>query len=726
MPTMTLAGLQSTGLFVSPEIFGANIRYSATDAGLPTAAYTDVAGALGVQNVRFGGDEADLNPLRFNEIGTLPVDGVNSINIVDMPGGALRPDLVNFLEWCAASQRGPDPVKATLIIPTNNLETADYDVFATQIQTFVQTVMREYGAVISAFQIGSTFGRSGDAQYGARATMVAEAIDAGMQAAGYAPAIQPDILIQLADEVAIDQLSDQAITAIDGVTGRYFSTGSGDQLFGNDPALDRIADAAALWSDRFDKPLDLHITDWKISPFATPQYGFAAGASLIQQVENMVGIGADAAHVSTLDAAVPGALTLEADGGALLDAQGRVVNSAAGAVYDLMSDALSGAELLDARFDDVPDGVEVSAYRSNGELVLYISSRTLTPSEFTLDLGTGLSLSGPVVAVRMSLDLTTTDGAHGTSAEPVSSVTVDGQPYNYNEDDADVILTDQFFTDAGAIDLSLNPFEVVQLRLDIDPDYRPPVDDGSDDPVPDDGAPKDDDTPKDDDKEVDDPPVGDDDGPGGILTSGGKHYILGTAGDDLLQLDDGVVYVDSKDGFDVVIADILRDSASFTFDGFGKPVMKSEGLASPVTLANVERVQFLDGTLAFDDEGNSGQAYRLYQASFDRTPDNEGLDFWIDQLDTGKISLVEVASLFLQSAEFEQTYGRNDTLTDAQYIDLLYRNVLDRAPDAEGYAFWREQQENDLSRAEILVYFSESEENKANVDADIGNGIWFF
>ncbi|MEW9919996.1 DUF4214 domain-containing protein [Marimonas sp. MJW-29] len=724
---MTLSVLQATGLFVSPDIFGANVRFSATEAGLPTAAFGSATDALGVQNVRFGGDEADLNPLRFNENGGLPVDGVNSINIVDMPGGNLRADLVNFLEWCAASQRGGQPVTATLIIPTNNLETVEYDEFAIEIEAFVQAVMREYGTVISAFQIGSTFDRSGDAAYGARASMAAEAVQSGMRAAGYAPEIQPDILVQMADERAIAQLSDEAMAAIDGVTGKYFSTGTGAQLFGTDPALDTVARNFELWSDALNKDLDLHITDWKVSQFAIPQHGLVAGSSLIKQLENMVAIGADSAHVSSLDSPSPSALTLDSDGGAMLDAQGRLVNSAAGAVFDLMSETLSGAELIETRFDNAPDGIEVSAYQARGEVVFFISSRTLEPTEFTLDLGSALSDAGRIVSVKMSLDLASTDGVQGSSGDAASRVTIGGQPYFYNEDDADVILTDDLFRDASQIDLTLNPFEVVQLRVELDADYRPPVDDGGDAPVPDDDTPKDDgDKPKDD---GGDKPKGDDGGNGGgdgaPLTSGGKHYILGTENDDLILLDKGVVYIDSGEGLDTVFVDALKEDLTFKIDGFGKPVMTAPGYAQEVTLANVERIDLSDGALALDTQGNSGQAYRLYQASFDRRPDQPGLEFWIDQLDEGDMSLVEVATLFLSSAEFEQAYGRNDALSDEAFLTLLYQNVLDRNPDAAGFAFWREQQENDLSRAEMLVYFSESEENQANVAGAIGDGIWY-
>jgi hypothetical protein len=79
-----------------------------------------------------------------------------------------------------------------------------------------------------------------------------------------------------------------------------------------------------------------------------------------------------------------------------------------------------------------------------------------------------------------------------------------------------------------------------------------------------------------------------------------------------------------------------------------------------------------------------------------------------------------VAAEFVASPEFATRYGANTT--DAQFVDALYQNVLHRAPDAEGYDFWI----NGLKtspRGNILVDFSESPENQAQVIGSIQNGI---
>lgn len=127
--------------------------------------------------------------------------------------------------------------------------------------------------------------------------------------------------------------------------------------------------------------------------------------------------------------------------------------------------------------------------------------------------------------------------------------------------------------------------------------------------------------------------------------------------------------------------------------------------------------------LRHDIDGVAGQAYRLYAAAFDRTPDPAGLGYWIDMMDKG-VSLRAVAAGFTGSQEFIDLYGANTS--DAQFVDLLYQNTLHRAPDAAGRQFWVDaMQEHHAPREELLAQFSESPENQAQVIGAIQDGIAF-
>jgi serralysin len=123
--------------------------------------------------------------------------------------------------------------------------------------------------------------------------------------------------------------------------------------------------------------------------------------------------------------------------------------------------------------------------------------------------------------------------------------------------------------------------------------------------------------------------------------------------------------------------------------------------------------------IAIDINGDAGLAYRLYQAAFNRKPDIGGLGYQMHDLDIG-VSLEQVASNFIASPEFQRTYGN---VNDTQFLTLLYNNVLHRAPDAGGLQFHLDEFARGESRAEMLIHFSESPENQANVIGDIQYGM---
>ena len=140
-------------------------------------------------------------------------------------------------------------------------------------------------------------------------------------------------------------------------------------------------------------------------------------------------------------------------------------------------------------------------------------------------------------------------------------------------------------------------------------------------------------------------------------------------------------------------------------------------------LINVERLKFADTAIALDTSGVGGQAYRVYKAAFNRTPDVGGLGFWISGMDGGE-SLNAVAQGFVNSAEFKTVYGSSPT--NAQIVTRFYDNVLGRAAESGGYNYWLGVLNSGQgSVAGVLAAFSESPENQAAVIGVIGNGILY-
>ncbi|MFC7735897.1 DUF4214 domain-containing protein [Roseomonas sp. GCM10028921] len=121
----------------------------------------------------------------------------------------------------------------------------------------------------------------------------------------------------------------------------------------------------------------------------------------------------------------------------------------------------------------------------------------------------------------------------------------------------------------------------------------------------------------------------------------------------------------------------------------------------------------------WDRDDNAALVARLYDTLFGRLPDKGGLSFWQIQLESGELTSRQVAQSFLDSAESRAIYGGTPT-ADA-YVDALYRNTLDRAPDAEGKAYWVNAiNANTFSRAEVALLFSESPEHVQLTAANVG------
>ncbi len=116
--------------------------------------------------------------------------------------------------------------------------------------------------------------------------------------------------------------------------------------------------------------------------------------------------------------------------------------------------------------------------------------------------------------------------------------------------------------------------------------------------------------------------------------------------------------------------------------------------------------------------------YRLYSAYFLREPDERGFSYWLDTYSSGA-NLSAISNSFAEQLEFELTYGDVD---DAQFVDLLYNNVFDREPDASGRAFWIDALAAGLTRGELMISFSESEEfvlKTGTTEPLAGLGMWY-
>lgn len=217
-----------------------------------------------------------------------------------------------------------------------------------------------------------------------------------------------------------------------------------------------------------------------------------------------------------------------------------------------------------------------------------------------------------------------------------------------------------------------------------------------------------------------------------LLDGGAGHDTLtGGTGHDTLIGGSGTNSAAGGTGHDILVIGGARHGGSLTItpdapisnglSGASASIQGSyTGGRETTAFTGIETLTFTDGRLAFDPGDVAFQVSRLYQVAFNRAPDPYGLNFWIDQLHGGT-TLAAVAGGFARSGEFGGLYGGMD---NTGFVTALYQNMLGRAPDAPGLAFWTGNLANGAGRDSVLLGFSESPEFRGlHLAANI-TGIW--
>ncbi len=191
----------------------------------------------------------------------------------------------------------------------------------------------------------------------------------------------------------------------------------------------------------------------------------------------------------------------------------------------------------------------------------------------------------------------------------------------------------------------------------------------------------------------------------------GTIVELGTHGNDQWMLDAEGVGYDGLDGHDSIV--FSHSSTDVIVSAARNGSMSIHFKDAPDVLYqfdNVEELVFSDQTLNVSDlsweravaSSDVATLAKLYVAYFDRTPDADGMEYWTTTLNEG-LSLEEVCRYFASSQEFGDTYGRSVMDAPERFVDGIYQNVLDRAPDSAGLSFWTDALQSGAVTPDVFI-----------------------
>ena len=111
--------------------------------------------------------------------------------------------------------------------------------------------------------------------------------------------------------------------------------------------------------------------------------------------------------------------------------------------------------------------------------------------------------------------------------------------------------------------------------------------------------------------------------------------------------------------------------------------------------------------LTHSDEYYDNRIQQAYQDYLGRSADAGGLNFWRSLMRSG-LTDEQLEAAFIGSAEFYNHSGNSDRA----WVDEMYFDLLGRAPDAAGEAYWTNVLAHGGNRSQVAAGFAASTERE--------------
>ncbi|WP_395009996.1 DUF4214 domain-containing protein, partial [Undibacterium sp.] len=182
------------------------------------------------------------------------------------------------------------------------------------------------------------------------------------------------------------------------------------------------------------------------------------------------------------------------------------------------------------------------------------------------------------------------------------------------------------------------------------------------------------------------------------LTDTISKLIGDAANDQLFGTKNNDVF-DGGLGFDTVNFKGKLSDFKITRDGAGFQIQNLKGTEGLDKIMNAEALKFEDLSVNLTIKSNAAsipeatldRIIELYVGFFNRVPDADGLNYWINQNKAG-MSITQIANSFFEAgAQYTAQTGYSANMSSTDFVNTIYKNVFGRSAgaDAEGLNYWK-------------------------------------
>lgn len=114
---------------------------------------------------------------------------------------------------------------------------------------------------------------------------------------------------------------------------------------------------------------------------------------------------------------------------------------------------------------------------------------------------------------------------------------------------------------------------------------------------------------------------------------------------------------------------------------------------------------------------------KLYVATFDRAPDADGLNYWVNQ---STLELEDIATSFFEQTETKALYPEGYSNID--FINNIYINLFAHSPDQDGLTYWQERLDtNQIIKSQFILAIinGAKDDDKSILDNKTAVGLRF-